>query len=218
MGVRFLIERFSMSPNHYTYGAKKHYSLQPYGHKESSNHNLMHPLQKHQNRLANRAAKRAVKKAVRQRVRLDLLMSAQEHAEGMAAPQVESTPTLTNAVLPQQRYRLYHDTDLLSMLFPDPERWQRQQNDWGEALYRCVAEVVATSLEEVFALTNHGSHWGDVEDVEDMEDWTARPDLVLYHGNEQRSTSVGDVVAECDTGTAWMVMPHGWHRLQEVGA
>lgn len=99
----------------------------------------------------------------------------------------------------KQSYTVYHCTDLRAMSNP-----YLGQQEWAHhrQYYVKVAEVVATSLDEVFGLTNHvGGNWQDNVEVKVL---TAGP---------LRSTSVGDVIVPGDD--AWLVEPAGFTAIVE---
>lgn len=73
--------------------------------------------------------------------------------------------------------------------------------------YRAVAEVQASSLDEAFALTNHGEHA-----------WWENPQIKMVDSTYQaRSTSVGDLVFDCTEICYWMVAPTGYLSVGEWG-
>ena len=94
---------------------------------------------------------------------------------------------------------VYHATNPLAMLMPDPRAWQTDRDQQ----YRHVANVYA-ERSQVFALTNHS----------DGQDWTERPEVFwVAPGTSLRSTSVGDVMDSPSTGRAWLV---SYDDLQEI--
>ena len=96
-------------------------------------------------------------------------------------------------------YAVYHATNLLAMLRPDPRAWQTDRDQQ----YRHVANVYA-ERSQVFAITNR---------TEGLE-WTERPEVFwVAPGTSPRSTSVGDVMYSPSTGRAWLVTRDG---LQEI--
>lgn len=96
-------------------------------------------------------------------------------------------------------YAVYHATNLVAMLMPDPRDWQIDR----EQHYRHVANVYALR-DRVFALTNHC----------EGQDWTERPEVFwVAPGSSPRSTSVGDVIYSPSTHRAWLVM---YDSLQEI--
>jgi hypothetical protein len=96
-------------------------------------------------------------------------------------------------------YAVYHATNPLAMLMPDPRAWQTDR----DRQYRHVANVY-TERSHVFALTNHSEEL----------DWTKRPEVFwVAPGTSPRSTSVGDVMYSPSTGRAWLVT---WDDLQEI--
>ena len=99
----------------------------------------------------------------------------------------------------QERYAVYHATDLHAMIAPQPEHWHTDRS----LHYTHVADVEAP-LEQVFALTNHIDH-----------SWTDNPEVVWHTAAPVRSTSVGDVIVSRQSGRAWLVMPFG---LQDLAA
>jgi len=75
-------------------------------------------------------------------------------------------------------YAVYHATNPLAMLMPDPRAWQTDR----DRQYRHIANVYA-ERSQVFALTNHS----------EGQDWTERPEVFwVAPGTSPRSTSVGD--------------------------
>ena len=95
-------------------------------------------------------------------------------------------------------YAVYHATNPLAMLRPDPRAWQTDR----DRQYRHVANVYA-ERSQVFVLTNHTEG-----------DWTKRPEVFwVAPGMSPRSTSVGDVIYSPSTGRAWLVT---WDDLQEI--
>ena len=99
----------------------------------------------------------------------------------------------------QQRFAVYHARDPWAMLFPAEDGWLSDP-----ALhFRYVAEVQAEQLEQVFALTNHQE-----------TSWTRHP-AIIWHATDGpvRSTSVGDVIVNTQTGQAWLVMPSGFRAM-----
>ena len=101
----------------------------------------------------------------------------------------------------QQPYAVYHATDMMAMVFPDPQDWliNREQH------YQHVANILAP-LGRVFALTNHtnGENWTERDEVF----WVA-PDC------SPRSTSVGDVIYSPSTKRAWLVDRSGLQEIKE---
>ena len=96
-------------------------------------------------------------------------------------------------------YAVYHATNPLDMLRPDPRAWQTDR----DRNYRHVANVYA-ERSHVFALTNHSEGL----------DWTERPEVFwVAPGTSPRSTSVGDVMYSPSTGRAWLVT---CDNLQEI--
>jgi len=96
-------------------------------------------------------------------------------------------------------YAVYHATNPLAMLRPDPRDWQTDRDQQ----YRHVANVYAL-LDHVFTLTNHS----------EGQDWTERPEVFwVAPGSSPRSTSVGDVIFSPSTGRAWLV---AYDDLQEI--
>ena len=71
-------------------------------------------------------------------------------------------------------------------------------------LYAPVAVVSAKNLTEVFRDTNH---------IE--SDWTQNESVVKVD-TPVRSTSVGDIVLNANSGTAWTCAPMGWDEISEA--
>jgi hypothetical protein len=86
----------------------------------------------------------------------------------------------------QERYAVYHATDLYAMIAPQPEHWHTDRSRH----YTHVADVEA-QLEQVFALTNHIDH-----------SWTENLEVVWHTAAPVRSTSVGDVIISQQSGRA----------------
>ena len=99
----------------------------------------------------------------------------------------------------QERYSVYHATDLHAMIAPQADYWLTDRSGH----YTHVADVEAP-LGQVFALTNHIDH-----------SWTDNPEVVWHIASPVRSTSVGDVIVSQESGRAWLVLPFG---LQELAA
>jgi len=100
---------------------------------------------------------------------------------------------------PPQPYAVYHATNMMAMIFPNPQDWMRNR----EQHYQHVANV-HTQLHRVFALTNHTNG----------ENWTEREEVFWVAPEESpRSTSVGDVIYSPTTSRAWLVDRSG---LQEI--
>ena len=96
-------------------------------------------------------------------------------------------------------YAVYHATNPLAMLMPDPRAWQTDR----DRQYRHVANIYV-ERSQVFTLTNHSEGL----------DWTERPEVFwVAPGTTPRSTSVGDVMYSPSTGRAWLVT---WDDLQEI--
>ena len=89
-------------------------------------------------------------------------------------------------------YALFHARSPLAMIVPQVQDWlvDREQH------FVHVADVQAPR-EAVFALTNH----------DDEQVWMQRPEVVWHLPQAVRSTSVGDVLQDRETGEAWMVFP-----------
>lgn len=68
------------------------------------------------------------------------------------------------------------------------QAWDRTAND--VAKYRRVAEVDVVDLEDAFRCTNHIDH-----------NWTENPEVIAVHVATPRSTSVGDVLVNDETGS-----------------
>jgi hypothetical protein len=98
----------------------------------------------------------------------------------------------------QQTFAVYHAIDPLEMALPHPAHWHTDK----ERHYRHVTDVAA-SCEQVFALTNHIDY-----------PWTRNP-AVIWHAADRalRSTSIGDVMVDCYTQEAWLILTVGFHAL-----
>ena len=96
----------------------------------------------------------------------------------------------------QQTYQVYHSTDWHAMLTPHGRCWHCHRDDY----YVLVAEVEATSLEEVFRLTNHIDG-----------NWQENPGVRVMGDGPVRSTSVGDVLAHGER--AWVVQSFGFQEM-----
>src|SRR5436305_1472794 len=103
---------------------------------------------------------------------------------------------VTNKSLPA-RYKVYHANNPLAMVFPCAESWQADRGSH----FTHVATVEASTVEQVFSLTNHGAT--------EMPDWMDNPEVVWYAVPPLRSTSVGDVIVCLQTGQAWLVVSRG---------
>jgi hypothetical protein len=98
-----------------------------------------------------------------------------------------------------QPYVVYHATDPMAKLMPDPRDWQIDR----DRHYRHVANVYAPR-DHVFSLTNHS----------EGQDWTQHPEVFwVVPGPSLRSTSVGDVISSPSTGRVWLVT---YDDFQEV--
>ena len=100
-----------------------------------------------------------------------------------------------------QLVAVYHSTDVMAMLAPDPQDWLQDRAQH----YRHVATVNAP-LECIFEYTNHSEESA----------WITRPEVVwVVPGVRLRSTSVGDVFVDEASGCAYLVAPQG---LQEIAS
>lgn len=72
-----------------------------------------------------------------------------------------------------------------------------------KGLYQPIAVVRCASVDEVFPITNHIDH-----------DWTTNEQVVKCDGR-QRSTSVGDIAVDCETGIAWACRSVGWDEIAD---
>ena len=103
----------------------------------------------------------------------------------------------------EPRYAVYHARNIWAMVEPREDRWLLNQ-----ALhFRHVADVQASHLEQVFALTNQ----------QEGESWTSHP-KIMWHATDApvRSTSVGDVIISAQTGQAWLVLPSGYREIMPL--
>lgn len=130
----------------------------------------------------------------------------------LSYPTAHRFHTFEKGVHPLSRcFTVYHATDIMQMVTPQVTRWQARLTHH----YALVAHVRVEDREEdtlpvipgdlldtVFALTNHVEH-----------NWTNNPAVFWHACGEQRSTSVGDVIVECLSDRAWMVMPCGYCTL-----
>lgn len=85
----------------------------------------------------------------------------------------------------------YHDAALLGRV--------GRAVDCG--LYREVALVQSPTIDQIFPLTNH-IDW----------DWTEN-EGVLQHADRCRSTSIGDIVLDVETGSLHACVNVGWKQL-----
>ncbi|TMC19654.1 MAG: hypothetical protein E6J34_14945 [Chloroflexi bacterium] len=99
-----------------------------------------------------------------------------------------------------ERYKVYHAHDPLAMVFPSAENWQADRG----SRFTHVATVEASTLEEVFTITNHGA-----------TDWTNKPEVVWLAVQFHRSTSVGDVIVSTMSGQSWLVSPRGFSSIPQ---
>jgi hypothetical protein len=68
---------------------------------------------------------------------------------------------------------------------------------------RNIVADVAAPFQQVFALTNHIDY-----------PWTENPEVIWHAADRSlRSTSVGDVIVDCNTQQTWLIMPFGFHPL-----
>lgn len=107
-----------------------------------------------------------------------------------------------NTILPDdppQPYAIYHATDIMAMLYPDPQEWLTNR----EQAYVHIANVYA-HRSRIFALTNHT----------DGHDWT-KHECVFWvaEGASPRSTSVGDVIHSPSTGQVWLIGHDGLQKI-----
>jgi hypothetical protein len=107
------------------------------------------------------------------------------------------------APLPSQTFEVWHisNRELITegYLYPDGciARWLNNYEN-----YIMVAEVAASSLEEVFDMT---------QNVEDT--WTKNPHVLWSKSHDLRSTSVGDVLVH--NGKAWLVAWQGFTKINK---
>ena len=96
-------------------------------------------------------------------------------------------------------YEIYHATDIMAMLHPDPQAWLANR----DRHYQHVANI-QTQLEWVFFMTQHT----------DGRNWTKHPEVSWVTPNASpRSTSVGDVIYSPETHQAWLI---GHADLEEI--
>ena len=103
------------------------------------------------------------------------------------------------------RYAVYHAVDLMQMVFPDPSLWSADRDQHYRHVANVEADVEDKPLEQVFRLTNHL----------DERPWTENAAVVWHDATRPlRSTSVGDVAVDEDTGEVWMVLTFGWKQVE----
>lgn len=68
--------------------------------------------------------------------------------------------------------------------------------------FNLVATVKSDTLGDVFRITNHIDH-----------NWEDNPEVAILFKAGNRSTSVGDLVVENDSGKIWACMPSGWEEV-----
>src|SRR5437762_8874257 len=94
-----------------------------------------------------------------------------------------------------QPYAIYHATNIMAMLDPNPQDWLTNP----EQHYQHVANIHA-ELGGVFFLTNHT----------DGRNWIERPEVFWVKPLDcPRSTSVGDVIYCPSTHQAWLISHSG---------
>ncbi len=95
------------------------------------------------------------------------------------------------------KYLVYHSKNMLASLMRDPQRWTANHSDFAY-----VAAVKASELEEVFTITNHVDG-----------NWTQGPQVIqLGSVPSPRSTSVSDVIVDCNEERTYMVMGQGFQE------
>ena len=95
----------------------------------------------------------------------------------------------------RQTYEIYHASNIMAMLDPDPRDWLRNRDDQ----YQHVADI-HIELDAVFFLTQHT----------DGRNWTKRREVTWVTPHDTpRSTSVGDVIYSPETSQAWLIN-HSW--------
>lgn len=100
-------------------------------------------------------------------------------------------------------YRVYHATNLAHMIFNvrihNPYLQPRFPDD-----YQLVAEVEAETADEAYDLTNNiDKRWVTNDEVTLMH---------LDHKRGKRSSSVGDIIENKETGSLLIVAPFGWEH------
>ncbi len=94
----------------------------------------------------------------------------------------------------KQTYTLYHGTPrTIADLAYSEQLWQHQRD-----YYTKVAEVKATSLEDVFHITNEDNWWDS-------------PGVRVFTTQPLRLTMVGDVIVQGNE--AWLVNAFGFEAL-----
>jgi hypothetical protein len=96
-------------------------------------------------------------------------------------------------------YELYHATDIMAMLQPDPRDWMYHR----ELRYRHVANVEA-ERSRIFDITNRY----------EGHEWTEQPEVTWVVSPATRSTSVGDVIYSPETSQAWLVGHCGYQEIE----
>lgn len=98
-----------------------------------------------------------------------------------------------------QTYEIYHATNIIAMLDPDPQDWLNDRDEH----YQHVADI-HIELGWVFFLSQHT----------DRLNWTERREVTWVTPHDcPRSTSVGDVIYAPETSQAWLIN-HSW--LEEI--
>ena len=74
---------------------------------------------------------------------------------------------------------------------------------WEAGEYDVIADLVVADLEDAFRASNSID-----------QNWTLNPEVTSYSGNgKERSTSVGDLLANPDTGEYYYVAPMGFEKF-----
>jgi hypothetical protein len=74
---------------------------------------------------------------------------------------------------------------------------------WEAGEYEVIADLEVADLEDAYRASNSIEH-----------NWTLNPEVTSYHGDgKERSTSVGDMVANPDTGEYFYVAPFGFEKF-----
>lgn len=95
-----------------------------------------------------------------------------------------------------KKYKVYHSRNEEELFTARSELWKEADQN-----YRLVAEVEASSLAEVYHLTNH---------IE--RDWRENAGVSPSWDEPVRSTSVGDVIVQGET--AWLVTAYGFVEIK----
>lgn len=96
----------------------------------------------------------------------------------------------------KKKYRVYHCTSEEELFTARSELWKEADKN-----YQLVAEVEASTLAEVYRLTNH---------IE--SDWRENEGVSPYSDEPVRSTSVGDVIVEGET--VWLVTTYSFVEIK----